>query len=304
MTLKKLQKINPSITDYNEPVNERDVEIANNAVRKMYRKPMQVAAGDVVEFTSSYGEFSPRAIIERVDGEAVSICQNGSAWCSNSKKYVSVSGGSFYEIPMTDLVYIGRTKRNFSVWGHHGACARGALEIPMTVNLWRNKSDLKYTTEHYNQHYIYEYSEEFQKQYHCNYSYGEHGKNAWTSNEELSAWCVLNRAFIDKHRQSGDGYNNIVWTYKRREQYWLDDDDVLKMDGFHDFERMNGAIRNVCYAYDDEKKNVTVYFGKDDVSEKSAGRFYSYDWDKRHFENALKIVRENKLHFPESFLRG
>ena len=301
MTLKTLMKINPYITDYGLDVDEADVEIANKAIRKMYRKPQQLAAGDVVEFTNEYGDYSARAIVERIDGDCVSICQSGSVWASNSKNYVSVSGGSFYTVPKAELIYIGRAKRYFSEWGRFGACARGAIKIPVTVNLWRNKTDLEYTTEFFNRHYIYKYSEDYKNAHNCRYDYGEICKQAWTNNETLSAWCYINKAFIDKKKMSGDGINVLVWTYKDIEHYWCNDEEVLKMDGFHDFKIMNGAVRNVCYVYDDEKKSVDVYFGTNDLSDRT--NCYR-NWDKRNYENSLKVVRENNLHFPESFIRG
>ena len=305
MTLKKLQKLNPFITDYGLEVNEKDVEIANCAIRKMYRKPMQLTAGDVVQFTNEYGEFSPRAIIERVDGDEIHICQSGSAWCTDSKKYISVSGGSFFTISKSELVYLGRTKRNFSEWGRLGACASGAISIPVTVNLWRNKSKLKYTTEFYSQHYISPVAEEYRKSHNTTIHFSEFCKNGWDSNEELSAWCILNKGFIEKDKSSGNGSNHLVWAYKELNSYWNKDEDVLKMNGVHEFEVMNGAVRNVCYVYDDDKKTVTKFFGKDDLSDIDRSLPNPYrNWKKKHFQNTLKYIRENNIHFPESFIRG
>ena len=298
MTLKKLQKIQKYITDYQIEVSEKDVEIANKAIKKMYRRPKQLSAGDIVEFTNQYGEFSKHAIIERIDGKDVSVCQSGSAWCSSSKRYVSVSGGSFYTVPKSDLVYIGRSIRYFSEWGSCGACARGAISIPVTVNVWRNKTDLKNTTEFYDQHYIYPYSEEYKKEYNCNYDYGEFSKNAWTSNAELSAWCFLHRAFIEKERSSGDGYNFLVWTWKHRVHYWCNDEEVMNMDGYHDLAIMNGCIRNVCYVYDEENKMIDVYYGNNKIE---CTDYRSYR--SKHFQNAKDYVLKHNIHFPESFVK-
>lgn len=299
MTLQKLSKINPCFTEYSVEVSSKDVEIANNAIKKMYRRPKQMAAGDIVEFTTSCGQFSKRAIIERIDGDDITVCQSGSAWCSSSKKYLSVSGGSFYHVPKSDLVYLGRSVRYFSEWGRFGACANGAIRVPVTVNVWRNKTDLKYTTEFYDQYFIYPHSEEYKKEHGSRYSYSSWSPtNAWTDNLELSAWCVIHKAFIEKRKSSGDGYNTLVWTWKHQDHYWCDDEEVLKMNGYHDFEIMNGYIRNVCYVYDESNKMINVYYGRNEIKHTD----YNDYWN-REYQNAKKYVIENNLHFPESFIK-
>ena len=141
MTLQKLQKIHPYITDIRLKVNQEDVEIYNKAARMMYRRPKQLAAGDVVQFADSMRIYN-RAIIEDCrDKSCISICENGSAWVSHyGKKRLSVSGGSFHNIDFNDLEYVGRSKRNFSEWGHFGACANGAFSVSVPVNVWKHKS--------------------------------------------------------------------------------------------------------------------------------------------------------------------
>lgn len=294
MTLEKLRKRQPYITDFHLDVTQEDVDIINKAIKKMYRKPMQLAAGDIVEFTTPYGDFSKRAIVERIDGDDVHICEHGSAWCSDDKNYLSISGGSFYTVPKSDLMFLGRDKRNFSEWGHWGACARGAVSVPVTVNVWRNKSDFKYTTEFYEKRYIYHHSKEYMEKQNTRYEYSSTmPTNAWVSNTELSAWCFLHKALIEKSKSSGDGYNTIVWTWKTREHYWCNDDEVLKMNGFHDYVCMNAYIRNVCYVYDEANKMIDVFYGKNELAHNVYPKY----------KNAIKIISESNIHFPESFIK-
>jgi hypothetical protein len=141
MTLEKLKKIHPYITDYQIEVSQKDVDIVNNAIKLMRRKPKQLAAGDIVQFADSMRIYN-RAIIEDCrDKHSISICENGSVWVSHyGKKYLSVSGGSFHTVDFNDLEYVGRSKRTFSEWGSWGACARGSISVPVTVNIWKHKS--------------------------------------------------------------------------------------------------------------------------------------------------------------------
>lgn len=141
MTLKKLKKTQPTITEYHRKVTQEDVDIYNKAYKAMYRKPKQLAAGDVVQFADSMRIYNHAIVEDCRDKSCISICENGSAWVSHyGKKRLSISGGSFHDIDFNDLEYVGRSKRNFSEWGHYGACANGAFSVSVPVNVWKHKS--------------------------------------------------------------------------------------------------------------------------------------------------------------------
>lgn len=140
MTLKKLKKRNPNITEFNVSVNEEDVKIANERIKQYHRNKGEIAAGDIVQFTTPYGEKRERAFIEDCRDEGhISVCESGSKWCTSNKKYLSVSGGSFFTLKKDNLEYVGRTKVNLTTWGHFGACANGSISFPVTVNIWKEK---------------------------------------------------------------------------------------------------------------------------------------------------------------------
>ena len=65
MTLEKLKKIQPYITKYHIDVTQKDVDIVNKAIKMMSRKPRQLAAGDIVQFSDGV-KISKHAIIEDV----------------------------------------------------------------------------------------------------------------------------------------------------------------------------------------------------------------------------------------------
>lgn len=140
MTLAKLQKINPFITEFQSEVNEEDLQIANECIKFYARKPKQLMAGDIVRFASPYGRRSNALIEDCTDTSDISICENGSRWCTKNKKHLSVSGGSFFSIDKKDLVYVGRGKTLFCDWGRFGGCANGAIYFPITVNVWEHIS--------------------------------------------------------------------------------------------------------------------------------------------------------------------
>ena len=141
MTLEKLKKTQPCITEYRLKVTQDDVDIYNKAVKMMSRKPRQLAAGDIVQFADSMRVYNHAIIEDCRDKHSISICENGSAWVSHyGKKRLSISGGSFHDIDINDLEYIGRSKRAFSEWGHFGACANGAISVSVPVNVWKHKS--------------------------------------------------------------------------------------------------------------------------------------------------------------------
>lgn len=294
MTLNKLKKLNRYVGEFYGVPNETDVQIANDCIKRYARRKRQLAAGDLIEFTNPYGDFSPRALVEKVDGDDVHVCEHGSGWCCSSKYYLSVSGGAFYTITRNQLEYVGRTKVYLKEWGHCGACRDGAIYFPVTVNLWRNKHDFKYTTKDYDRNIITHLSKEWMQQQHERYEYHNYPYGAWENNQILSAWCVLHKAFITKedaeyaNKDSRNAWH--VWTSKlNKEHYWLEDEEVLKMKGVHDYLYMNGSIRNVCFVYNGTSLNV--YYGKGEIK------------DHTPYENSLDKVYKNNIHFPESFIQ-
>lgn len=50
---------------------------------------------------------------------------------------LSTSGGPFFTVRKEHLEYEGETERLFTVWGHAGPCADGALRFPAKVSRWR-----------------------------------------------------------------------------------------------------------------------------------------------------------------------
>ena len=51
----------------------------------------------------------------------------------------SMSGGPFFKIRTSDLEYLGKDRRVFTVWGYNGPCADGSIVFEAEVNRWKLK---------------------------------------------------------------------------------------------------------------------------------------------------------------------
>ena len=51
----------------------------------------------------------------------------------------SMSGGPFFKVKASDLEYLGKDTREFTVWGHEGPCADGCVCFTAEVNRWKLK---------------------------------------------------------------------------------------------------------------------------------------------------------------------
>lgn len=51
----------------------------------------------------------------------------------------SMSGGPFFKMKASDLEYVGKDTREFTVWGHNGPCTDGCVCFTAEVNRWKLK---------------------------------------------------------------------------------------------------------------------------------------------------------------------
>ena len=300
MLLKELERLNPrGVSEYGASLNETDLKIANENIRLYARKPEELKVGDIVELTDEYGSYYPRALVAEMEDDEVHLCEHAYIpFTSHNPNYISVSGGAFQWYKKSELVYKGRTETLFCDWGHCGGCANGAINFPIEVNLWECKADVKFSTKDFTRYYISDRGEKENAEDEYRYS-SWNPTIAWTNNEELSAFCILNKAFIEKEQIGRNPCK--VWTWKVKEQYWLEDSEVLAMEGVHDFETMNGRVRNVCYVYHEDTKTINKYFGKEEFSWEFVRQKYKSYFDMSH-EKTKQYVRDNGIKFPESFI--
>lgn len=161
-TLERLQAENKSYCPNNVPTqpDEHDLNIVNRllealaAAREGAQAPTQ---GDSVRYTSDYGDFYQNAMIDSINGERVSLCEQPSAYAL-SNGHVSISGGAFKSVDSSKLEYIGEKERLFWSFGSCGACAHGGIYFMARVHEWQYTPEHpmhgKYTTEHYAKRYV------------------------------------------------------------------------------------------------------------------------------------------------------
>ena len=283
MTLEKLKKIQPFITEYQVEVTQKDVEIVNKAIKMMSRKPRQLAAGDIVQFADSMRIYNHAIIEDCRDKHSISICENGSAWVSHyGKKHLSISGGSFHDIDFDELEYIGRSKRTFSEWGSFGACASGAISVPVTVNVWKHKSVDEFKPKGnritYYQHNFLEVQRNPDIKPEWIYAIWYADETSWSFTYHVASFKTEEqlKAFANK----------LGFTYSWEEE---------REDGFKSG-RCSVVIENDSVdkcTRDEWNKNSNLAFGKD-VSEKTKKK--AMLWLDNHFKDirqAFSISQEN-----------
>lgn len=153
-------------------VNGWDVEMVNAWVEQIEKERSSATVpkpGDRIVYTSRHGDYSPGAMIDRLDNVGLSVCicpMVPFVSKSDDSIYCNVSGGPFTHIPKGQPVFKGKTKGSFKDWGHHGACGNGAVYFDAEVNEWEYaEPDPLYgdfTTRDWRRLYIYKQTGEQQ----------------------------------------------------------------------------------------------------------------------------------------------
>lgn len=260
-TIESLKEINQRFLSTHYRLVQADVDMANEYIKLIdkSRSKERASIGDVVRYTTKNGDYYSFAHIDSINELGkVTICEQASPSIhkSNNKEgfSFSTSGGSWCDISISNMKYVGTTNKEFWDFGHCGACAGGGIYFNATVNIWEyNANKCKYSTKERDRHYIY-YSEKVTG---CGYHYTAYksGLNscAWSTERELQAWLRTFRADIEQ------GYNCIVaWAYKEIEHH-ISPEEFEKIDGIEDTMLCNGA--RICKRiYDDVNSTVHTYF--------------------------------------------
>lgn len=217
LSIEKLKEVN-QFYDYNKGITETETNKANKiaTVITSASQTESPQVGDIVLYTTKYGDYYKDAVIEKIEGKKFYICESGSLWAGineqTQKHHVSVgSGGSFRWLDIEKLEATGGTKeRAFQTWGRNGAEANGAFYFPATVKIWiYNELNryAPYSNKLYNKYYIHKNNDPEARYMFSSSMSG----NAWKSYKDFNAWLLKNRSVIFEH------YNNsyVVFTYKK-----------------------------------------------------------------------------------------
>lgn len=265
-------------------ITGKDWEIAKEIIYTLEKRTGDFpCAGDAVVFTDSTGEYFPGALIDRVDGDTVSICQNGSTFtCTGTS--VSTSGGAFRSFKIKDLKKNGRKNRNFWTWGRYGACGDGGIYFFANVPYWiaEEEKEHDYTTEKYDLRFVHEDKNPDAWGYKWLVSSpGLTADRAFKTDAELELWKQTYRAVkaYDTWQKNGAYfiYREKMISLTQKQWYSLD----LPLDT----RLFNGNIRDCKVEYDDNNKVINAYF---------------YEvWDKDH--SYITFLYSDASHYPFEF---
>lgn len=263
VNIEELKKINQRYLGAHYQITEQDlknIEHLTNLI-EFTRDSLKPKKGDIVKFTSEYGDYYDNAIISNVwsDGD-IEICECPytpfvGTYNSITKDIgLSVSGGKFHNIEQKIFEYIGKDKRKFCAWGSCKACADGAIDFMATVNVWQVKLKNKYepyTTKEYNKMHI-------QKEVHIKHiPYTILGEGiAFETEEEYKIFLKTYRAkeFLV------NGNNSYVIFFYKEENFYVSKEEWNNLQDCEiDTRRDNGSIITVKVQYDEANKKIKVY---------------------------------------------
>lgn len=278
-------------------LTDADVQKANDFVTliESTRSTTEPKAGDILQYTDEYGEYFSKAHIEEADRGNGYICENAYVPFISSRKFgisCCASGGSWHNVELADMKYVGKAKKRFCFWGSCGACADGAVEIIAEVSVWeyteRNQKTPGYTTKDYDRFFVSDsgensrYTRETGYRFHV--SNGAFPCKAFKDREGLDAWL---KTFKAKVFNRGSQSSAIVWTWKQVEKH-VSPDEFDAMTEPIDSMMFNGAMRKCKRIYDEANHTVTTCF--------------VWYWDERG--DFCKVaarqnkIREEKYTFP------
>lgn len=136
-TLETLLPLNASY-DQDHYLEESDVDMANAFVELIERTRTHEhpQVGDLMVHVSKHGDYSPRALIEKVHDESLSVCIHPSipfVYRKDNGIGCDVSGGPFDRVKIPDVKFKGWDTAYFKEWGHCGPRANGSVSFAARV---------------------------------------------------------------------------------------------------------------------------------------------------------------------------
>lgn len=258
MDIENFYKIN-GLYHIEHGITENDIKMAENYINyiEKTRSDKIPKVGDIVKYTTEYGDYYGRALISANSGaNEIEICEQPYVpfICdtNNNDMKLSVSGGAFTHTNKNNLKYLGKEKRQFCDWGSCGACANGAVDFEAEVSVWEYKELNKfgeYTTKDYDKMYISK-SEKPNDLGYIIYGRGI----AFKSEKDYQAFLKTYRA-----KEFENGTNTVIFYYKE-EDYLISEEEWQKLEGCQiDTRLLNASIITVKVKYDDENKKIKVY---------------------------------------------
>lgn len=257
MDIENFYKIN-GLYHIEHGITKNDIKMAENYIDyiEKTRSDKIPKVGDIVKYTTEYGDYYGRALISANSGaNEIQICEQPYVpfICStnNDDMSLSVSGGAFTHTNKSNLKYLGKEKRQFCDWGSCGACGNGAVKFEAEVSVWEYKENNmfgEYSTKDYNKMYI----RKLEKPTDGYIIFGDGIE--FETEKDYQAFLKTYRA-----KEFDNGYNTVIFYYKE-ENYLISKEEWQELEGYQiDTRKCNASIITVKVKYDEENKRIKVY---------------------------------------------
>lgn len=257
MDIENFYKIN-GLYHIEHGITKNDIKMAENYIDyiEKTRSDKIPKVGDIVKYTTEYGDYYGRALISANSGaNEIRICEQPYVpfICNtnNNDMSLSVSGGAFTHTNKSNLKYLGKEKRQFCDWGSCGACGNGAVKFEAEVSVWEYKKPNEYgeySTKDYDKMYIRKLEKPTD-------GYIIFGNGiAFETEKDYQAFLKTYRA-----KEFDNGYNTVIFYYKE-ENYLISKEEWQELEGYQiDTRKCNASIITVKVKYDEENKRIKVY---------------------------------------------
>ena len=215
MTLEQLRERNASYAWGRDGITAADLEKVNGIIERIEQtRTEQPQELDCVEFTNTYGEYYPNAIIasDFYRNGGFTVCESGTAYAfidNDNTPRGDISGGAFPQVDKSKLRYIGKRERTFWVFSTLGAVAQQGLYFSAFVSVFelneRAEDMRKYTTKDYMRVFVHELREP--DDYGYKYTVKKSGCISWhafRTAEEL-------HAFLNRYEAVRESDTDIYW---------------------------------------------------------------------------------------------
>ena len=261
--IKELIAINQRYLNDHKVITESDIKNIENltALIELTRDNTTPKIGDIVKYTTKYGDYYAKALITNVfEDNSFEICEmpyTPFVCCYDNKTNnikMSVSGGAFHNFGKKMFKYVGKGQRKFCDWGACGPCANGAIDFIATVNIWEIKENniySPYTTEKYNKMYIHKLEKP------SDFGYMILGDGiAFKNEKDYTAFLKTYNA------KEFNGYceNQKIIFYYKEENFYISKKEWENLKNCKiDTRLCNGSIITVKVKYDNKNKKIIVY---------------------------------------------
>lgn len=241
--------------------------------------------GDIIEYTTKYGDWYPNAHVESLSESDVLICETASIPTVSEQNgdlcIDRVSGGAWDDIPIA-IRKVGQRQKTFGCRVPTDFMNMGVIEFQANVNVWAytepNPLFGEYTTRQYDRFHIYFLKEPDMFGYRVLvHSSGGASYVAFRNQREYLAWLATYKG-VEFKVETGA----VVFLYRKQEALITKEEwDALPLP--IDTRWVNGLI-DIKFEVNDEAKTVTEY------RYSNSGGSHACYYDKLYGKAASEII--------------